>query len=86
VCGSAARTDLYGGQLAIAVPTVTGISPNERRVHTSITECSHVTSVPLKLLDRPAHSVPLVLSISGVLKFLSLQNCLIYIYGISRST
>ena len=24
MCGSAARTDLYGGQLAIAVPTVTG--------------------------------------------------------------
>jgi hypothetical protein len=24
VCGSSARTDLYGGQLAIAVPTVTG--------------------------------------------------------------
>jgi hypothetical protein len=28
VCGSAARTDLYGGQLAIAVPTVTGVTPN----------------------------------------------------------
>jgi hypothetical protein len=28
VCGSSARTDLYGGQLAIAVPTVTGITPN----------------------------------------------------------
>jgi hypothetical protein len=27
VCGSAARTDLYGGQLAIAVPTVTGAFP-----------------------------------------------------------
>ena len=24
MCGSSARTDLYGGQLAIAVPTVTG--------------------------------------------------------------
>jgi hypothetical protein len=24
VCGSPARTDLYGGRLAIAVPTVTG--------------------------------------------------------------
>jgi hypothetical protein len=28
VCGSAARTDLYGGQLAIAVPTVTETYPN----------------------------------------------------------
>ncbi len=27
MCGSAARTDLYGGQLAIAVPTVTGTYP-----------------------------------------------------------
>jgi hypothetical protein len=27
VCGSSARTDLYGGQLAIAVPTVTEITP-----------------------------------------------------------
>ncbi len=27
MCGSAARTDLYGGQLAIAVPTVTEITP-----------------------------------------------------------
>ena len=26
MCGSAARTELYGGQLAIAVPTVTGIT------------------------------------------------------------
>ncbi len=24
MCGSSARTDLYGGQLAMAVPTVTG--------------------------------------------------------------
>ena len=29
-----------------------GISPNERRVHTSITECSRVTSVPLLTVDR----------------------------------
>ena len=29
MCGSSARTDLYGGQLAIAVPTVTdGLLPN----------------------------------------------------------
>jgi hypothetical protein len=27
VCGSSARTDLYGGQLAIAVPTVTSSEP-----------------------------------------------------------
>ena len=27
MCGSAARTDLYGGQLAIAVPTVTELTP-----------------------------------------------------------
>jgi hypothetical protein len=26
VCGSTARTDLYGGQLAIAVPTVTEVT------------------------------------------------------------
>jgi hypothetical protein len=26
VCGSSARTDLYGGQLAIAVPTVTEVT------------------------------------------------------------
>jgi hypothetical protein len=31
VCGSAARTDLYGGQLAIAVPTVTGVTCSERK-------------------------------------------------------
>ncbi len=29
MCGSSARTDLYGGQLAIAVPTVTGLTPIE---------------------------------------------------------
>ena len=28
MCGSSARTDLYGGQLAIAVPTVTGVTAN----------------------------------------------------------
>jgi len=27
VCGNPARTDLYGGQLAIAVPTVTETTP-----------------------------------------------------------
>ena len=27
MCGSSARTDLYGGQLAIAVPTVTELTP-----------------------------------------------------------
>ena len=29
MCGSSARTDLYGGQLAIAVPTVTEIIPQQ---------------------------------------------------------
>ena len=32
MCGSSARTDLYGGQLAIAVPTVTGRKPGDRHL------------------------------------------------------
>src|SRR3984885_13828193 len=28
VCGSSARTDLYGGRSAMTVPTVTGVTPN----------------------------------------------------------
>ncbi len=39
MCGSAARTDLYGGQLAIAVPTVTGISPNDSEALTVVENC-----------------------------------------------
>jgi hypothetical protein len=33
VCGSSARTDLYGGQLAIAVPTVTEVTTIGNAAH-----------------------------------------------------
>ena len=52
MCGSSARTDLYGGQLAIAVPTVTETYPNE----------SNIPPTDRRLLDgvrfvcpRPSH-------------------------------
>ena len=48
MCGSSARTDLYGGQLAIAVPTVTETYPNE----------SNIPRTDRRLLDGYVSSVP----------------------------
>jgi hypothetical protein len=44
VCGSPARTDLYGGQLAIAVPTVTGSTPPKKSDRTGSNLCRHDSS------------------------------------------